>query len=140
MKPITITVAAGLLLALPWAYGSDSYDAPPPAAIDKARYSPYPEQDFPNRVFFGDTHLHTSYSTDAGMIGNTLGPEEAYRCRLPTWSAPWRCSGSSSGPITSWYDLSKNGLKTQRQANVPFCLVFRDPFRCGYLRLANSCG
>ena len=79
MKPITITVAAGLLLALPWAYGSDSYDAPPPAAIDKARYSPYPEQDFPNRVFFGDTHLHTSYSTDAGMIGNTLGPEEAYR-------------------------------------------------------------
>ena len=79
MKPITITVAAGLLLALPWAYGSDSYDAPPPAAIDKARYSPYPEQDFPNRVFFGDTHLHTSYSSDAGMIGNTLGPEEAYR-------------------------------------------------------------
>lgn len=43
------------------------------------KYSPYPEQTFPNRVFFGDTHLHTSYSTDAGMIGNTLGPEEAYR-------------------------------------------------------------
>ena len=42
-------------------------------------YSPYPEQNFPNRVFFGDTHLHTSYSTDAGMIGNTLGPDEAYR-------------------------------------------------------------
>ncbi|MFB1490409.1 MULTISPECIES: DUF3604 domain-containing protein [unclassified Thiocapsa] len=42
-------------------------------------YSPYPEQTFPNRVFFGDTHLHTSYSTDAGMIGNTLGPEDAYR-------------------------------------------------------------
>ena len=30
-------------------------------------------------MFFGDTHLHTSYSTDAGMIGNRLGPEEAYR-------------------------------------------------------------
>lgn len=42
-------------------------------------YSPYPEQNFPNRVFFGDTHLHTSYSTDAGMVGNTLGPDEAYR-------------------------------------------------------------
>jgi hypothetical protein len=42
-------------------------------------YSPYPEENFPNQVFFGDTHLHTSYSTDAGMIGNTLGPEEAYR-------------------------------------------------------------
>lgn len=42
-------------------------------------YSPYPAQDFPNRVFFGDTHLHTAYSADAGMVGNILGPEEAYR-------------------------------------------------------------
>jgi hypothetical protein len=42
-------------------------------------YSPYPEQDFPNRVLFGDTHLHTTYSADAGMIGNTLGPDAAYR-------------------------------------------------------------
>ncbi len=51
----------------------------PSAHPGKRKYSPYPEQKFPNRVFFGDTHLHTSYSTDAGMIGNTLGPEEAYR-------------------------------------------------------------
>jgi len=42
-------------------------------------YSPYPAQGFPNRVLFGDTHLHTSYSADAGMIGNTLGPDEAFR-------------------------------------------------------------
>ena len=54
-------------------------DSPPPRQIDKSKYSPYPEQNFPNQVFFGDTHLHTSYSTDAGMIGNTLGPEDAYR-------------------------------------------------------------
>jgi hypothetical protein len=51
-----------------------------PAPVDRViKYSPYPAQDFPNNVYFGDTHLHTSYSTDAGMIGNTLGPEEAYR-------------------------------------------------------------
>jgi hypothetical protein len=42
-------------------------------------YSPYPEQDFPNQVFFGDTHVHTAYSSDAGLFGNTLGPEEAFR-------------------------------------------------------------
>ena len=42
-------------------------------------YSPNVGQTFPNRVFFGDTHLHTSYSTDAGMVGNRLGPEAAYR-------------------------------------------------------------
>lgn len=47
--------------------------------IGQRRYSPYLYQSFPNRVLWGDTHLHTSYSTDAGMIGNFLGPEEAYR-------------------------------------------------------------
>lgn len=46
---------------------------------DKKHYSPNVGDTFPNNVFFGDTHLHTSYSTDAGMVGNTLGPEEAYR-------------------------------------------------------------
>jgi len=54
-------------------------DAPPVRPKAGTDYSPYPEQNFPNRVFFGDTHLHTSYSADAGMIGNTLGPDEAYR-------------------------------------------------------------
>jgi len=44
-----------------------------------AEYSPYLNYNYPDRVFFGDTHLHTSYSTDAGMFGNTLGPDEAYR-------------------------------------------------------------
>jgi hypothetical protein len=30
-------------------------------------------------VFYGDSHVHTSYSTDAGLFGNTIGPDEAYR-------------------------------------------------------------
>jgi hypothetical protein len=51
----------------------------PGAQPKKSGYSPYPEVTYPNRVYFGDTHLHTTYSADAGMIGNTLGPEEAYR-------------------------------------------------------------
>lgn len=47
--------------------------------IGQKEYSPYLHQAYPNRVFWGDTHLHTSYSTDAGMVGNTLGPDEALR-------------------------------------------------------------
>ena len=42
-------------------------------------YSPNVDKNGANQVFFGDTHLHTSYSFDAGMIGDTLGPEQAYR-------------------------------------------------------------
>ena len=50
-------------------------------------YSPYVARternnNFAEGVYWGDTHLHTSYSTDAGMIGNTLPPEEAYKFAL----------------------------------------------------------
>ena len=48
-------------------------------SLKSVDYSPYPRQKFPNQVFFGETHLHTSFSTDAGMVGNTLGPEDAFR-------------------------------------------------------------
>ena len=34
---------------------------------------------YPTRVFFGDTHLHTAMSMDAGAFGNRLGIEDAYR-------------------------------------------------------------
>jgi|TARA_B100000959_G_scaffold24603_1_gene23838 hypothetical protein len=43
------------------------------------KYSPFVDLEYPNQVFFGDTHCHTSFSTDAGMFGNKLGPDDAYR-------------------------------------------------------------
>jgi hypothetical protein len=52
---------------------------PEEVTLGRKEYSPYLHQGYPQRVFWGDTHLHTSYSTDAGMIGCVLGPEEAYR-------------------------------------------------------------
>jgi len=42
-------------------------------------YSPYAQRSFPDKVYWGDTHLHTRLSPDAGLFGNTLGLEEAYR-------------------------------------------------------------
>jgi len=44
-----------------------------------AEYSPYIDYDFPNQVLFGDTHLHTGYSADAGLVGATTTPDDAYR-------------------------------------------------------------
>ena len=71
-------IAGASVVGLACASAVNAQDIPPPTG-QKIQYSPYPTKNFPNRVYFGDTHLHTSYSTDAGMIGNTLGPEEAYR-------------------------------------------------------------
>ncbi|HKK53824.1 MAG TPA: DUF3604 domain-containing protein, partial [Myxococcota bacterium] len=43
-------------------------------------YSPYVDRDHPTRVFWGDTHVHTSWSPDAAAGGNArIGPDEAYR-------------------------------------------------------------
>jgi hypothetical protein len=42
-------------------------------------YSPYAQRSFPSRVYWGDTHLHTALSPDAGLFGNKLGLDEAYR-------------------------------------------------------------
>jgi hypothetical protein len=42
-------------------------------------YSPYAGRNFPTRPFFGDTHLHTSFSMDAGAFGARVGPRDAYR-------------------------------------------------------------
>ena len=52
---------------------------PEDVKIGAKGYSPYVGRSHPDRVFWGDTHLHTSYSTDAGLIGNVLGPDEAFR-------------------------------------------------------------
>ena len=42
-------------------------------------YSPYVDRYYPQRVFFGDTHHHSSFSVDSGMFGNTLGPDKSFR-------------------------------------------------------------
>ena len=50
------------------------------ADILKGRpYSPYADRAFPTDVFFGDTHVHTALSADAGGGGTTLLPRDAYR-------------------------------------------------------------
>ena len=45
----------------------------------KPPYSPYAGRNFPTRPYFGDTHLHTSFSMDAGAFGARLTPRDAYR-------------------------------------------------------------
>ena len=49
------------------------------AAYTGTVYSPYAGRDFATGVYWGDTHLHTDISMDAGAFGNRLGLDAAYR-------------------------------------------------------------
>jgi hypothetical protein len=48
-------------------------------AFQARPYSPYAGRSFPVRPLFGDTHLHTGASFDAGAFGARLTPRDAYR-------------------------------------------------------------
>ncbi|WP_171237058.1 DUF3604 domain-containing protein [Ruegeria sp. HKCCA6837] len=82
MKKIFMSVSLSALFtgaALAQDYSGEFAINPEDVRLGQRGYSPFVDQSFPNRVFWGDTHLHTSYSTDAGMIGNVLDPDEAFR-------------------------------------------------------------
>jgi hypothetical protein len=79
----------GVLLTLVFAVPVAAADMSDAGAADKATlekvhpakppYSPYAGRNFPTRPFFGDTHLHTGFSMDAGAFGAKLTPRDAYR-------------------------------------------------------------
>jgi hypothetical protein len=77
-------MATPFFFATGFAYAQSHAGIPEDVQEPARHYSPYVERtaadsNLAEGVYWGDTHLHTSYSTDAGMMGNTLGPEEAYR-------------------------------------------------------------
>jgi len=76
---LTVLMTLGLLSST----GAQDVGTPSREQIEKALpkppYSPYANRDFPTRPFFGDTHLHTAFSFDAGAFGARLGPRDAYR-------------------------------------------------------------
>lgn len=84
LKSVSVGALAASMLGL-GSWGSAAQDA---GTLDKQSadrvaqkrgYSPYAGRNFPSRPLFGDTHMHTSYSMDAGAFGARLGPVEAYR-------------------------------------------------------------
>ncbi|MBN4055128.1 DUF3604 domain-containing protein [bacterium AH-315-K03] len=78
MKKSLFTIVTTLFIVSS-TFAQESYVSKEKFQAPKSEYSPYINDYYPKNVYFGDTHLHTSWSTDAGMVGARLGPDEAYR-------------------------------------------------------------
>jgi len=89
MKTTTLATTIAALLAIPFfAFAAEESVNTDIGTINKDTggeagkkrpYSPYADRKFPMRPLFGDTHLHTGFSMDAGAFGCRLSPRDAYR-------------------------------------------------------------
>jgi hypothetical protein len=69
------------LASVAWAQHPGNHEALTKEDIAKLttpEFSPYAGRNFPTRVLWGDTHLHTAISVDAGTM-NRIGQEDAFR-------------------------------------------------------------
>ncbi|MGZ8429872.1 MAG: DUF3604 domain-containing protein, partial [Candidatus Deferrimicrobiaceae bacterium] len=81
-RSAVVAVLVALVLALPaLAHDAGMLDkeSAEKAFPSKPGYSPYAGRNFPTRPLFGDTHLHTGFSFDAGAFGARLTPRDAYK-------------------------------------------------------------
>jgi hypothetical protein len=78
-----VAAIAAVAVAFTRPTAAQEHDLPDSATANKVfpkgGYSTQAGKQYPTRVFFGDTHLHTSASMDAGAFGCRLGPPDAYR-------------------------------------------------------------
>lgn len=79
MKKVHLIVISMLILSYAPVFAQEIQHNPQTIQPAEKEYSPYLNHNYPDRVFWGDTHLHTAYSTDAGLFGNRISPDEAYR-------------------------------------------------------------
>jgi len=73
-----IAVTAACIGTATLGIAQDMVPQPGDVPVTEQHFSPYAGRQFPTQVFFGDTHLHTAVSVDAGTM-NRVGQEDAYR-------------------------------------------------------------
>jgi hypothetical protein len=76
MAALGLTLAATIAPAQEFTYNKESVSR----AVVPPSYSPRAGRNYPMEVYWGDTHLHTTYSPDAGLVGNVkLTPADAFQ-------------------------------------------------------------
>ena len=112
------------------------------AKAKKEAYSPYALRDFPDRPLWGDTHLHTAISFDAGAFGATLLPPDAYRFAkgeevVSSTGLPVRLSRPLDFLVVA--DHSDNmGFFPELQSGAPYVMASEDGRR--WNRMINEGG
>ena len=95
--------------------------AAPIFAAEQADYGIGEKKPVPRRVFWGDTHLHTSFSPDASLTGNVrLGPAEAYEF-------------ARGGTITA-----HNGMKARLDRPLDFLVVSDHSEYMGFIPMVRN--
>jgi hypothetical protein len=102
MKKLIPIFFAALLMSCSGDKKSETTSDEPSASQEHEQTS---SKTYPTQVYFGDTHLHTSLSMDAGAFGNRLGMDEAYQF-------------ARGDEITS-----TTGIKTKLQQPLDFLVV-----------------
>jgi hypothetical protein len=85
-REVTRLAIVGIAIAAWLAYGeitrAPAQDTPrqgPEGGQRSKNYSPYADRNYSTRVYWGETHLYTSFSPDAGLVGDRVSPDDAFR-------------------------------------------------------------
>jgi hypothetical protein len=100
-----------------------------PGLSSKTAEADVPLADYPQQVYWGDTHLHTSNSIDAFGFGVKLGPEEALRFAMgEEVTSTWGIKAKLDRPLDFLVIADHSGGlgATQALYDAPRLLI-RDP-------------